>query len=631
MRRIPPILLLLCAVSLFISCLAQFPRQGERFGFPLDDGWIHATYARNLAERGEFAFNPGENSTGTTSLLWTLLLAGVFTITREIVLSAHLLGMGACFLFLLSLYRLTARIFRSRAYGFVAGIAALSSGFTLWWSLSGMETMLFLALGISALESFTGNKLLRAAIFLSLLTLTRPEGALLSILLLIFLIRDRRAASSPPGAILRFAAASLAGALVYAAWNLALTGRLVTSTLAGRRWLANAPIDMPLDPVYYLQKAGGLFVGWSRILTFSYVSQDPRGQVTGGILLALLLVLLFWNPLGRARVAKGASLAAGGAGLILLLLLFMPERSWDGIIDTARQAGSGIQHALVRAFESTGSGLSGKRMRILLTAAGSALLAGGLFIGLFRRSHVPQTPWNIAAVPAARMFFLWLFAHNLLYVIFIPYPGHGGRYQSINIVLMIWLALAGWKMLIDARPLRASMRRLRLLLAAGAAVSLLSAGFYALSSWRIVYFSTVEHINHVHRQTAEWIASRTPRDARIAAFDIGAIGYFSRRRVVDLGGLITPDPIPFMAAGDIDAYIARMRATHLAMVYRFDEQRETRSIAKQLGVASGGKFTCAPIYEARYDSLAWRRNVQVAGNAYPVMIVSKILYPGGGR
>src|SRR5512135_3568930 len=46
-----------------------------RIGFPLDDAWIHATYARNLAIRGEWSFLPGQPSAGSTSPLWRLLLA----------------------------------------------------------------------------------------------------------------------------------------------------------------------------------------------------------------------------------------------------------------------------------------------------------------------------------------------------------------------------------------------------------------------------------------------------------------------------------------------------------------------------------------------------------------------------
>ena len=46
-----------------------------RIGFPLDDSWIHLTYARNLAVFGEWAFQPGKPSAGSTSPLWTMLLS----------------------------------------------------------------------------------------------------------------------------------------------------------------------------------------------------------------------------------------------------------------------------------------------------------------------------------------------------------------------------------------------------------------------------------------------------------------------------------------------------------------------------------------------------------------------------
>ena len=41
----------------------------------MDDTFIHLQYARNLAERGELAFNVGEPSLGMTSPVWILLLA----------------------------------------------------------------------------------------------------------------------------------------------------------------------------------------------------------------------------------------------------------------------------------------------------------------------------------------------------------------------------------------------------------------------------------------------------------------------------------------------------------------------------------------------------------------------------
>ncbi len=49
-----------------------------RTGFPLDDAWIHQTFARNLVQFKEWSFNPGYPTSGSTSPLWTLLLAPSF-------------------------------------------------------------------------------------------------------------------------------------------------------------------------------------------------------------------------------------------------------------------------------------------------------------------------------------------------------------------------------------------------------------------------------------------------------------------------------------------------------------------------------------------------------------------------
>jgi hypothetical protein len=46
--------------------------------------------------------------------------------------------------------------------------------------------------------------------------------------------------------------------------------------------------------------------------------------------------------------------------------------------------------------------------------------------------------------------------------------------------------------------------------------------------------------------TAKWIEGNTEETALIAAHDIGALGYFGRRDLVDLAGLVSPEVIPFI-------------------------------------------------------------------------------------
>ena len=45
---------------------------------------------------------------------------------------------------------------------------------------------------------------------------------------------------------------------------------------------------------------------------------------------------------------------------------------------------------------------------------------------------------------------------------------------------------------------------------------------------------------------AGWLANNAPPEALIASHDIGAIGYFAERPLLDLAGLITPEVIPLL-------------------------------------------------------------------------------------
>jgi len=46
--------------------------------------------------------------------------------------------------------------------------------------------------------------------------------------------------------------------------------------------------------------------------------------------------------------------------------------------------------------------------------------------------------------------------------------------------------------------------------------------------------------------TARWVNDHLPDDALIAAHDIGALGYFGGRSILDLAGLVSPEVIPFI-------------------------------------------------------------------------------------
>jgi hypothetical protein len=114
-----------------------------QIGFPLDDSWIHLTYARNLALRGEWAFFPGQPSGGSTSPLWSALLAIGFWIRLAPYAWTYALG-GLILFGLAGQAEVAVRSAVPSYRGEIpwVGILIVSEWHLAWASASGMETLL---------------------------------------------------------------------------------------------------------------------------------------------------------------------------------------------------------------------------------------------------------------------------------------------------------------------------------------------------------------------------------------------------------------------------------------------------------------------------------------------------------
>ena len=140
-------------------------------GFPFDDGWIHAVFARSLAWHGAIGFHAGEWTGGTTSLLWVLLLALGQWLGLSAPVTAVLYGTagwvvtGACFFALLCAY------LRNRWVALAWTLLLAAMGPLTYLALSGMETGLFLALGLLALVAYQYDRHGLVGILLALLVL----------------------------------------------------------------------------------------------------------------------------------------------------------------------------------------------------------------------------------------------------------------------------------------------------------------------------------------------------------------------------------------------------------------------------------------------------------------------------
>lgn len=139
-------------------------------------------------------------------------------------------------------------------------------------------------------------------------------------------------------------------------------------------------------------------------------------------------------------------------------------------------------------------------------------------------------------VPALALLF-----HPLAMALLAPYRGPAfqeGRYSAhVLPVALIVLASAAPAIRRRARP---------------AIVAIwLGLALATLPAAASRYAWGVQNINAMQVRLGRWVDAHLPPHARLALNDIGAIAYVSRRHVIDLMGLVTPEIIPYRREGEV--------------------------------------------------------------------------------
>ncbi|MBK8031955.1 MAG: hypothetical protein IPK17_21235 [Chloroflexi bacterium] len=441
---------LLLLVALALTALYVLVAGGN---FPLDDSWIHQTYARNLAQTGQWAFVPGVPSAASTSPLYTVVLTVGYWLNIPFRLWAH--GLGAVMLGVTGMLglRLAERYAPNvKRIGLISGLALVFTWHLIWAAASGMETPIFAMFTLllpwlitrqivdvgarhaSPLqEDNPPQTILSAVVFgvaAALTTLTRAEGVLLVGLVGVVLLIVRPSVRTVRWGVI----AGIAFALVltpYLALNYSLTGGPLPNTAAAKIMYAQPYLTLSL--VYRLQ--------------------------------------LMLTPL-----------AAGGQ------LLLIP-----GLV--------------------------------------------AYLIGVIRRARQDRR-WLLALTLPA-----WGFGLILLYAIQLPLNFQHGRYVMPALPALVLAGVVGTAWLIRSANASLIGRVLTRVLALSTAV--IFVGFtFGLGLQAHVQDVTI--IDEEMVRSAQYIAENIPATDLLAVHDIGAVGYFAPRRIIDTAGLVTPETIPFV-------------------------------------------------------------------------------------
>jgi alpha-1,2-mannosyltransferase len=161
--------------------LAEHGVAGQ-WGFSLDDSWIYATFARNLATGHGYSFNPGESIGGATGPLYVFILAGLYWLFHGVIWPAKILGFLCLCASSLLVYRSTQHIDpRDHVKPLLAGLLTAISPSLLWGSFSGMEIPVYLLAACLGLHAYVRQKWTLVVMWWSLGVWLRPDGLFLAL------------------------------------------------------------------------------------------------------------------------------------------------------------------------------------------------------------------------------------------------------------------------------------------------------------------------------------------------------------------------------------------------------------------------------------------------------------------
>ncbi len=154
-----------------------------KWGFSLDDSWIYATFARNLATGHGYSFNPGEPIGGATGPLYVFILTPLYLIFRDVIWPAKALGIACLCASSVLIYRTVADLSPgSSVKPLLAGLLLAISPSFLWASVSGMEIPVYLLVACLGLRAYAKERWVLAVAWWSLGVWLRPDGLYLAML-----------------------------------------------------------------------------------------------------------------------------------------------------------------------------------------------------------------------------------------------------------------------------------------------------------------------------------------------------------------------------------------------------------------------------------------------------------------
>jgi len=443
-RSILPFVFCIIPVFLGIYYINYAFSINRQNGFPIDDPWIHLTFARNIAEFGSYSYFKNEIVTsGSTSPLYTLLLAVGFFITKNEMILSYALGILFLVVSVVVYYYYVADNFRKDNWLIIGAVLLFATDKWMnFIAVSGMETTMYIFILVSAAYFYYKRNAIGFGVMIGLVMWARPDGiAFFAALIIDYFLFQYFAKSSTDknNAISAFTKkdfvkiGSIFGifTIAYFIFNLKLSGSLLPNTFNAK--------------------------------------------------------LAYYSPEFRSRAS------------------FLQHEVWEYFTDSA----------------------------YILFIVPFAVSVGKVIFDSSKKCY------NRMMLPILfALILIFIYAYKL------PYAHRFGRYLMPIIPFYILLFVYGSREIIRFfyRTLfkeKSIANGLNVILIA-VAIVWTGADF---NKKKEQYQDQTHHIAIRQIAAAKWLKENTPPGSVIAVHDVGAIGYYSDRKIIDVAGLINPELI----------------------------------------------------------------------------------------
>jgi len=346
-------------IAVLALCCGFFALHIFLFDYTVDDAFITFRYAQNWTQGDGIVFNPGDRVEGYTNFLWMCLMALVFLLDLEPVAAARWLGGAFGAALLVAVFLFLRKRAANPSLALLGPLALAASGPMALWSGAGLETALFtflVFLGVSLASDAEGGRrgFTLGALCLLLATLTRPEGLLFFLLVVIARVvcgstsLQEKVAAVIPGLVL-----FLVPLIPYEWWRVAYYGDWMPNTFHAK---TGGGIDQVARGGEYLLDYLLTCCGWAVLLPLAFLffrplrSWEIRFLVVGGGYLAYVvavggdslpyyrflvpllpfLVVLSVSALSRFAAGRDGALSPGRTALAAIWLALPLSSSLAG-------------------------------------------------------------------------------------------------------------------------------------------------------------------------------------------------------------------------------------------------------------------------------------------------------------